>query len=172
MYPFGDLPGNLAAFCGVLRREYGFRLGPGDRVFQSAPHAFATAMAQCPHDSACQVYHALWQYLRLAEIVRSVRVDGPIYAAVAERMARAGQLRRVLITATADFSCSEPRLVANRAADAANSRESDHRTQASVRTAVAPMESTRTAVVSNTAIDWAGRGNVGGASSTRRLRRS
>ena len=30
MYPFGDLPGNLAAFCGVLRREYGFRLGPGE----------------------------------------------------------------------------------------------------------------------------------------------
>ena len=30
MYPFGDLPGNLAAFCGVLRREFGFRLGPGE----------------------------------------------------------------------------------------------------------------------------------------------
>ena len=30
MYPFGDLPGNLAAFCGVLRRDYGFRLGPGE----------------------------------------------------------------------------------------------------------------------------------------------
>ena len=71
---------------------------------ESAPLAFATAMAQCPHDSACQVYHALWQYLRLAEIARSVRVDGPIYAAVAERLARAGRLRRVLITATADYS--------------------------------------------------------------------
>ena len=30
MYPAGDLPGNLAAFCGVLRRDYGFRLGPGE----------------------------------------------------------------------------------------------------------------------------------------------
>jgi hypothetical protein len=30
MYPFGDLPGNLAAFCGVLRRDHGFRLGPGE----------------------------------------------------------------------------------------------------------------------------------------------
>lgn len=30
MYPYGDLPGNLAAFCGVLRREHGFRLGPGE----------------------------------------------------------------------------------------------------------------------------------------------
>jgi uncharacterized protein len=30
MYPFGDLPGNLAAFCGVLRRDHRFRLGPGE----------------------------------------------------------------------------------------------------------------------------------------------
>jgi hypothetical protein len=73
-------------------------------LLESAPLAFTTAMARCTHDSACQVYHALWQYLRIAEIVRSVRVDGPIYAAVAERLARAGQLRRVLITATADYS--------------------------------------------------------------------
>jgi uncharacterized protein with von Willebrand factor type A (vWA) domain len=30
MYPFGDLPGNLTAFCGTLRREHGFRIGPGE----------------------------------------------------------------------------------------------------------------------------------------------
>lgn len=30
MYPFGHLPGNLAAFCGVLRRTHGFRIGPGE----------------------------------------------------------------------------------------------------------------------------------------------
>jgi uncharacterized protein with von Willebrand factor type A (vWA) domain len=30
MYPFGDLPGNLAAFCGRLRQQHGFRLGPGE----------------------------------------------------------------------------------------------------------------------------------------------
>ncbi|MGD9903671.1 MAG: VWA domain-containing protein [Vicinamibacterales bacterium] len=29
MYPFGHLPGNLAAFCAELRRHHGFRLGPG-----------------------------------------------------------------------------------------------------------------------------------------------
>jgi uncharacterized protein with von Willebrand factor type A (vWA) domain len=28
-YPFGSLPDNLTAFCGVLRREYGFRIGAG-----------------------------------------------------------------------------------------------------------------------------------------------
>ena len=30
MYPFGSLPVNLVAFCGVLRREHGFHIGPGD----------------------------------------------------------------------------------------------------------------------------------------------
>ena len=30
MYPFGDLPGNLTAFCAVLRHDHGFRIGPGE----------------------------------------------------------------------------------------------------------------------------------------------
>jgi uncharacterized protein len=30
MYPFASLPENLAAFCGVLRRNHGFRIGPGE----------------------------------------------------------------------------------------------------------------------------------------------
>lgn len=30
MYPFGSLPANLAAFCAVLRREHGFRIGPAE----------------------------------------------------------------------------------------------------------------------------------------------
>jgi uncharacterized protein with von Willebrand factor type A (vWA) domain len=30
MYPFGSVPENLIAFCGVLRREHGFRIGPGE----------------------------------------------------------------------------------------------------------------------------------------------
>lgn len=30
MYPYGDLPGNLAAFCSALRDQHGFRLGPGE----------------------------------------------------------------------------------------------------------------------------------------------
>lgn len=31
MYPFGNLPDNLIAFCDVLRRERGFRIGAGER---------------------------------------------------------------------------------------------------------------------------------------------
>ena len=30
MYPFASLPENLAAFCDALRRQHGFRIGPGE----------------------------------------------------------------------------------------------------------------------------------------------
>jgi uncharacterized protein with von Willebrand factor type A (vWA) domain len=40
-YPFGGLPENLAAFCGFLRREYGFRTGP--RELQDAARALQIA---------------------------------------------------------------------------------------------------------------------------------
>jgi uncharacterized protein with von Willebrand factor type A (vWA) domain len=30
MYPAGSLPGNLIAFCDVLRRDHGFRIGPAE----------------------------------------------------------------------------------------------------------------------------------------------
>ena len=30
MYPFASLPENLAAFCDVLRRQFGFRIGSGE----------------------------------------------------------------------------------------------------------------------------------------------
>jgi uncharacterized protein with von Willebrand factor type A (vWA) domain len=30
MFPFGSLPENLAAFCRILRRDHGFRIGPGE----------------------------------------------------------------------------------------------------------------------------------------------
>jgi uncharacterized protein with von Willebrand factor type A (vWA) domain len=32
MYPFASLPANLTAFCGVLRRRHGFRVGPGEII--------------------------------------------------------------------------------------------------------------------------------------------
>jgi hypothetical protein len=75
-------------------------------LHESAPIAFASAMDRCGHepDGSCQAYHAVWQYLRLINIAPSVRVDGSLYVAVAERLARAGRLRRVLITASADYS--------------------------------------------------------------------
>jgi len=73
----------------------------------SAPIAFRTALDRCPPMEApgsCRGYHAVWQYLRLADQARSLRIDGSIYVAAAERLARRGALRRVLVTATADYS--------------------------------------------------------------------
>jgi len=31
MYPFGNLPDNLIAFCNILQRDHGFRIGAGER---------------------------------------------------------------------------------------------------------------------------------------------
>jgi hypothetical protein len=73
-------------------------------LLESAPVAFDMAMTCCPHGGTCQAYHAVWQYLRIADLARWVRMDGPLYVAPAERMAGAGRLRRVLISATADYS--------------------------------------------------------------------
>lgn len=41
IYPFASLPENLAAFCALLRREYGFRIGPGE--MQDAASALGIA---------------------------------------------------------------------------------------------------------------------------------
>src|SRR5262245_30731357 len=74
---------------------------------ESAPLMFALAHEHCVGgDGArdCRAYHAMWQYLRLAGERRAVRVDGPLYVAAAERLARSGRLRRVLISCTADYS--------------------------------------------------------------------
>ena len=73
----------------------------------SAPIAFQIAHERCPppeNPASCRGYHAVWQYLRLADQARSLKVDGGLYAATAERLARMGTLRRVLVTATADYS--------------------------------------------------------------------
>lgn len=52
----------------------------------------------------CRMYHAMWQYLRVSGVRRGVRIDGSLFVAAAERMARSGRLRRVLISCTADYS--------------------------------------------------------------------
>jgi uncharacterized protein len=41
VYPFSSLPENLTAFCGVLRRDHGFRIGP--RELQDAARALEVA---------------------------------------------------------------------------------------------------------------------------------
>lgn len=74
---------------------------------ESAPLMFQLAHEHCAGgDGAkdCRAYHAMWQYLRLAGERRAVQVDGPLYVTAAERLARSGRLRRVLISCTADYS--------------------------------------------------------------------
>ena len=73
----------------------------------SAPIAFRIAHEHCPpleNPASCRGYHAVWQYLRLVDQARSLKVDGGLYAATAERLARMGTLRRILVTASADYS--------------------------------------------------------------------
>jgi SAM-dependent methyltransferase len=74
---------------------------------ESAPLAYALAKRDCiAHEPAndCRAYHAIWQYLRLTGVARSVRSDGPLFVAAAQRRARLGRLRRVLVCGTADYS--------------------------------------------------------------------
>jgi SAM-dependent methyltransferase len=74
---------------------------------ESAPLAFDTAMAECAsadHTAGCQAYHAIWQYLRLTDVIRAVRVDGPLFAAAVKAQAARQPLRRILISGTADYS--------------------------------------------------------------------
>ena len=53
MYPFGNLPDNLIAFCDVLRRNHGFRIGAAER------HDAARALEIVPLASETAVRNAL-----------------------------------------------------------------------------------------------------------------
>src|SRR5687767_12383745 len=53
MYPFASLPENLAAFCEALRRQNGFRIGPGEL------HDAARALAIVDLADERAVRHAL-----------------------------------------------------------------------------------------------------------------
>jgi len=73
----------------------------------SAPIAYAVAHSTCrvgEPATDCRAYHAVWQYLRLTGLARSVRNEGPLFVAAAARRARMGRLRRVLVCGTADYS--------------------------------------------------------------------
>jgi len=78
----------------------------GEPLQQSAPIGFEIAQRLCERDgpTSCRTYHAMWQYLRLTGVHRSLRVDGPLFVAAAERLALSGRLNRVLVSGTADYS--------------------------------------------------------------------
>jgi uncharacterized protein with von Willebrand factor type A (vWA) domain len=67
MYPFAGLPENLAAFCAVLRRAHGFRVGPGEL------HDAARALEVVELSDERAVRHAL------RPILTSAREDAPVF---------------------------------------------------------------------------------------------
>jgi len=74
---------------------------------ESAPIAFEAAMTGCASAdelTGCRAYHAIWQYLRLTDAIRAVRVDGPLFAAAVKAQVVRAPLRRILISGTADYS--------------------------------------------------------------------
>lgn len=84
--------------CGSLAAEI------NEPLQESAGICFELASQHCmAAEGGCRAYHALWQYLRLADVARAVRVDGPLYVDAVERFSRGGRLSRVLISGAADY---------------------------------------------------------------------
>jgi SAM-dependent methyltransferase len=79
--------------------------GPYEPLADSAPLAWALAPTLCPGDPAshdtCVWYHRVWQYLRLLEIITSIRTNTSFLLETFERLADTHP--RVLITASADY---------------------------------------------------------------------
>lgn len=73
MYPFASLPANLVAFCGVLRREHGFHIGPGE------VHDAACALEIVDLHDERAVRHALRPIL--SRTVDEARVFDPAFTA-------------------------------------------------------------------------------------------
>jgi len=73
---------------------------------RSAPLAFEAAQRLCDPEAGhdCRAYHAVWQYLRHTDVWRSIRTDGTLFVAAAERLAREGRLANVLVSGSADYS--------------------------------------------------------------------
>ena len=79
--------------------------GPIEPLAESAPIAWATAPFLCPGSpesrDCCVWYHQVWQYLRLLEIITSIRMNTEFLVRTLER--EAGARPRVLVTGTADY---------------------------------------------------------------------
>lgn len=106
MHSVGAADGPVIGRLGTIADAEALANEIAEPLRTSAPIAFEAAHESCPADDAggCRSYHAIWQYLRLAGMVRAVRTDGPLYVAAATRLAREGRLRRVLVCGAADYS--------------------------------------------------------------------
>ena len=79
---------------------------PDEPLEQSAPVAWALAPQSCAGDpgsrDTCLWYHRIWQYLRLLDIITSIRTNTPFLLATLERLAPTHP--RVLISGSADYA--------------------------------------------------------------------
>lgn len=79
--------------------------GPVEPLAESAPLAWAMAPKLCPGDAGdadtCVWYHRVWQYLRLLEIITSIRTNSEFLTATLARLA--GEHPRALVCGSADY---------------------------------------------------------------------
>jgi SAM-dependent methyltransferase len=83
----------------------GYLTNPEEPLAESAPVAWALAPTLCggdprSHDS-CLWYHRVWQYLRLLDIITSIRTNTAFLQATLQRLAPTHP--RVLISGSADY---------------------------------------------------------------------
>jgi SAM-dependent methyltransferase len=78
---------------------------PDEPLHESAPVAWALAATHCagPHSAdTCFWYHRVWQYLRLLDIITSIRTNTPFLLGTLQRLAPSHP--RVLISGSADYA--------------------------------------------------------------------
>jgi SAM-dependent methyltransferase len=78
---------------------------PDEPLHESAPVAWALAGMHCPgapqSADSCLWYHRVWQYLRLLDIITSIRTNTPFLLGTLQRLAPSHP--RVLISGSADY---------------------------------------------------------------------
>ena len=79
---------------------------PDEPLHESAPVAWALAATHCAGGSqsadGCFWYHRVWQYLRLLDIITSIRTNTPFLLGTLQRLAPSHP--RVLISGSADYA--------------------------------------------------------------------
>jgi SAM-dependent methyltransferase len=84
----------------------GYLTTPDEPLAESAPVAWALAPRLCAGDpsslESCVWYHRIWQYLRLLDIITSIRTNTPFLLGTLQRLAPSHP--RVLISGSADYA--------------------------------------------------------------------
>lgn len=74
---------------------------------ESAPLALRIASEHCfsagDREKSCSWYHGIWQYLRLLDVIMTIRADAPFLLTEFRRLAQAGHFGRILVAGSADY---------------------------------------------------------------------